>query len=92
MEDFIKELMNRQRVYGGVEYDVHDEREIVKEILGIDIKVKTDKDREKILSYTDLKNCKDSTISLNYNDYGEHKCQIIVTINCDGYLLKVVDV
>ena len=65
--------------------------EIVEEILGLDVKVKTNKCEERIIRLTDLKNNGDSTIAFNYSDFkNDPKQQIVITINCDGYSWEVI--
>lgn len=65
--------------------------EVVEKILGLDVKVKTNKCDEKIIRLMDFVNAEDSTIAFNYFDYMKPKRQIIITINCDGYSFEVVD-
>ena len=64
------------------------EDEIIEKILGISLQVKTNKG-ERILHFKDIKNEKDSTLSLNYDDSKQPRNQIIITLNCDGYSMIV---
>ena len=62
--------------------------EIIEEILEISFKVKTNK-KERTIHYMDFENG-DGTISIKKSDFKyDPKCQIIVTMNCEGYLLKI---
>lgn len=61
--------------------------EIVEEIISFDIKVKTNKNKEKIVCFTDFKNSEES-LTINHSDFKPYR-QIIVEINCDGYSMGI---
>lgn len=72
----------------------------VKEVLGVDIKVLTDDNKEKILRFRDFTNFTSTTLSYDYEDhyvgYPIHFFPILkeikLTINCSGLSFEVVDV
>lgn len=79
-------------------------KEIIDELIGIDLRVLTNKNEEKTLRFIDLKNCKDVTISYDYyqsykfNEFYRQDIllppvlkEIKITIPCNGYSLEVLD-
>lgn len=65
--------------------------EIVEKILGLDVKVKTNKCEERIIRLTNFENNKDSTIAFNRSNFkNDPKRQIVIAINCDDYSCEVI--
>lgn len=70
--------------------DVDLNKEIVEKLLSIDVHCKTNMSDERVLQFTDFKNEKDSMITLKSSDWKSNPVKkIIITINCDGYNIKV---
>lgn len=66
------------------------DKEIVEKLLSIDIHCKMNLGDDRVLHFTDFKNEKDSMLTFNRDEWGSSpKSQIIITINCDGYNVKV---
>lgn len=71
-------------------------KEIINELLGVGFKVKTNEGVEKTVWLKDFKNCKDVSISYNYNEtyndiitFPPVLKDITITIPCNGYTLKI---
>lgn len=63
----------------------------IKEILGLDIKVKTNQNEERNLRLIDFINTRDCTLTIGHSDYLYNPSkQITIVINCDGYSLELI--
>lgn len=74
------------------------DEKVINKLLSVDLKVATDKNKEKIVRFLDFKNCKDVNISYDYYEScdGFRICstvlkEIKITIPCNGYSLKIFD-
>ena len=78
--------------------------EAISELIGIDLRALTNKNTEKILRFTDFKNCENIEISYDYDqsyvfeEFYRHDVAlppvlkaIKITIPCNGYSLEVLD-
>lgn len=67
------------------------ENEIIEKILGVDIKVTTDKGEERIISISDLIDIdnKNTSLSVDKTFYSKPRCKINLHIECDGYSFKI---
>lgn len=61
-------------------------KDIIEQILKVDIKVLTDKDEEKILTLTKLPKNNNSSISIHSDDYKTPRYEIDLHIECDSYV------
>ncbi len=67
------------------------DEEVIEKLLGIDIRVQTNKDREVILRYSNFKGELDSSIENSFDESRKLKDQFVVKVNCDGYTLEIVE-
>lgn len=65
--------------------------EIIERILGVDIKVITDRGEERTISISDLVNIdeKNTSLSVDKTFYNKPHCKINLHIECDGYRFKI---
>lgn len=69
--------------------ELDNEKEIVEKLIGIDIRAKTNKGDNRVISLTDFKNEENSSITFNSCDNAVPKRQIVITINYEGYSVSI---